>query len=169
MATTTNRGHVSRALDFYEQASLYFGIGRSTAWTDESAPPAPSVTQSALEEPIGYKAVSTKYLVVLDNDNGTIVYRDSKWRIVPADQALTEGARWVYIETYLMYDELPLTPYRQIGVFSRLQKANGVATNKAALLPADVSSPGIMEVVDNRKAVNRQIDMKEQLSLILEF
>ena len=96
-------------------------------------------------------------------------YNDSRWRIVPADQALTEGARWVYLDTYVRYNELPLTSYRQIALFSRLVKAEGVLSNQVALLPDEVADYGIIEFIDNRKAVNRQIDQRELLSVVLEF
>lgn len=236
MATTTVRGHVSRALDFFERDDIYMGIGRSTPWTNEANPPAPSTDATELEEVIGYKKLEYCYLVVPDNVNGTISYRDTKWRIVtPKFEALTvgntddtattvkltsvnglkvhdklqignyvgqitaidtvnstvtmdtpfgfdipagtlvkggalvEGARWVYVEAHLRYDELPLTQYRQIGVFSRLVKNDGVPAGKVALLPNEVRDPGILEVIDNRKVVNRQIDQKEHLSIVIEF
>lgn len=167
MATTTIRGHVARALDFFERNDLYFAIGHPDAWPDESNPPAPGVSDSILNV-IGYKKLETINLVVPSAD-GSIIYRDSKWLIVPPDQALVQGARWVYIDTYLRYDELPLSPYRQIAVYSRLVKAAGVSASKANLLPTEVADPGILEILDNRRVVNRQSDQKEQLSLVIEF
>ncbi|MNW28265.1 hypothetical protein D3C74_50870 [compost metagenome] len=169
MATTTVHGHVARALEFFERNDIYFAIGHPDPWEgDDNLPPAPTINATDIESVVGYKKVETIYLVVPD-ENGSIQYRDSRWRIVPADQAVTESARWVYIDCYLRYDELPLTDYRQLGVFSRLEKAEGIPTGKMALLPNEVAKKGILEVIDNRKKTSRQLDQKEQLSIVIEF
>jgi hypothetical protein len=169
MATTTVGGHVSRALEFFERPDTYVGIGKSTPWEDENVPPNPIQTKTTLDEVIGYKKVEYKYLVVEDIVDGTISYRDSKWRIVPPDQAVAQGARWVYVEAHLRYDELPLVSYRQVGIFNRLVKLSNIDAGKVALLPSEVEDVGVLEVYDNRKVVNRQSDQKEQLSFVIEF
>ena len=53
MAITLLKGHVSRALDFYNKNSIFFGIGKTTAWADPSdssisdyKPPTPKNTDS---------------------------------------------------------------------------------------------------------------------------
>ena len=169
MATTTNRGHIARALDFFDRTDVYFGLGQTTTpWPDELNPPKPDVSTSSLAEPLGYKKVESKYMVVQD-PNGTIVYRDSKWKIVPRDQAVALGSKWVYLESFIRYDELPLQSYRSIAVVSRLVPNDDIPSNQATLIPSQVKDPGIVEVIDYRRVVNRQIDQKEQLSLILEF
>ena len=39
MATTTNRGHIARALDFFDRTDVYFGLGQTaTPWPDELNP-----------------------------------------------------------------------------------------------------------------------------------
>ena len=138
-ATTTLRGHVSRALDFFERNDIYFAIGKEDAWPDEDAPSAPDINAATLDGLIGAKKVETVNLVVPDA-NGSIIYRDSKWRTVSPSEALTAGARWVLIETWLRYDELPITDYRQVGVFSRLVKADSVPAGKLNLLPTVIIS-----------------------------
>ena len=168
MATTTINGHVSRALDFFDRNDIYFSIGRPDPWEDESFPPAPTIAAQDLDNPIGFKKVETIYMVVPDAE-GEIAYRDRRWKVVPADEAIAKGARWVYIDAYLRYDELPLSDYRQIGVYSRLVKQDGVSSGKMNLLPEEVKHRGILEVIDNRKRVSRQIDQKEALSLVIEF
>lgn len=168
MATTTINGHVARALDFFERNDIYFGIGRPDPWADEQFPPAPTIETTDLTTPIGFKKVESVYMVVPDTE-GEIVYRDKRWKIVPANQAIEEGARWVYIDCYLRYDELPLSDYRQIGVYSRLKPKTSVPPGKYNLLPSEVDDRGILEVLDNRKRVSRQIDQKENLTLVIEF
>lgn len=167
-ATTTVGGHVARALDFVNKDTLYFGIGKSTPWQEDDIPEPPDILTSEVQEVIGYKKVEHAYLVVPD-DNGDINYRDSRWRIVPPDQALAQGARWVYVDTYIRYTELPIVPYRVVCVISNLLPTADVAPGKTALLPNEVLDAGIVEVVDNRGAVNRQVDQREQLSMVIEF
>lgn len=166
-AVITDNSHVLRALDFYNSPGLYFGIGGYLPWEDEEQPPLPSSTTEAIDGLIGFKKVEIKYLVVPDSVNGTLIYRDSKWAIVEEVSALTLKSRWVYVSSYLLYDELPLTTYRQIGVFSRALPVEGVI--KDNLLPEEMFYNGVLEVLDYRTPQPRQLDQKEQLSIILEF
>lgn len=244
MATTTTVGHVSRALDFFDRNDVYWAIGRTTAWENDGAgnietalafvPPTDDAGATELEETVAYKKIEARHLVVSDAVNGTIVYRNTKWLIVPkvlktttntstasgsktvsltdvgqiavghtlsiggiykgkvtnigtgnvtldtaapstiASGAVVDGgaevngARWVYVESTLYYDEVPLEDYRQVGVFSRLNPVPGKEEH-ATLLPVDVQSKGILEIIDNRKVVNRQIDQSETLSVVIEF
>ena len=167
MAITTLKGHVSRAMDFFHKPDIYFMLGRTTPWDDENNPPVPNATDE-IEEVLGYKKVESIFMVVPDN-SGTLVYRNTKWKIVPLDQALAKGARWVYISSYLTYEELPLESYRQIGITTKLVKKAGVAPGKMNLLPTEVADAGILEVINNRKPIYRQTDLREQLVMVLEF
>lgn len=176
MAVTTIHSHVNRALDFFSKNQTYFAIGKATPWDDQfnpeisdTNPPTPDTGASDLEGVIGYKKVETIYMVVPDEENGTIAYKDTKWRIVPADQVVAEGARWVYLDATIRYDELPLGFYRQVGVYTGLEVADGINPSKYNLLPSEVSDNGVLEVIDNRQPSNRQSDQKEKLSLVLEF
>lgn len=102
MAIATNAAHVSRALEFYKKEGKYFSIGRTTPWDDEANPPAPNTSDFKLDDIVALKKVDNVYLVVQDS-NGTISYRDSKWRIVTPEittttsNAISSGATTVYI------------------------------------------------------------------------
>lgn len=247
-ASSTSISHVSRALDLFDSETVYFGIGQQSAWSDENNPPSTIPTNLAINQIIGYKKVSDKYMVVPD-PAGSITYRDSQWRIVPpnrfkfqtitvtnegatsitiqsydavqldsltvgskimlqngvnightskitnidgtgnqriltiADEAdatygigtichwglIAEVCRAVYLGTWIRFDELPLYPYRVIGIFNRLTRATGVSSNKLALLPEEVEDPGICEILEFRKVTSRDIDQKEYLSAVVEF
>lgn len=171
MAVTTIHSHVNRAKEFSTKTDIYFAIGKPTNWVDEENPPTEDFTATSLDTVIGYKKVENICLVrpALHGETPDIPYREENWMIVPPDQAMEQGARWVYIDTNLLYTELPLSKYRQVGVYVGLQKAEGVDPQKYALLPEEVANSGVLEVIDNRKASNRQIDQREKLSLILEF
>lgn len=127
MAIVTEGAHVSRALDFFVKPNIYVGIGKSTPWNDEDTPPTPTSDITELEEIIGYKKVEATYLVIPDETNGTISYRDTKWSVVSQSEAMAKNAKYVYLETSIRYDELPLIAYRQIGLFSGLVPYKGRA------------------------------------------
>lgn len=143
MAITTTRAHVSRALDFFNKNSIYFAIGKKTPWDDDTdTPPAPSVDASELQELIGFKKVESIHLVVPDDINGTISYRQSKWTVVSPDEAIEKGAKWVYLETTLRYDELPLGHYRQVGLFTGLVPFVGKKEVLRAAISGTVTQEG---------------------------
>lgn len=173
LPVTTTAGHVSRAISFYEMTNIYFGLGRTTPWAanetdDDFSAPLPSVDATELEELIGLKKVDTKSLVVPD-DEGTVVYRDQVWRKISPEEAIRLGAHWVYIEASILYEALPAKSYRQIGVLSRVGLADGVLPTKDILLPEDITSQGILEVLDQRKVVTRNEDSRDTFSMIIEF
>lgn len=119
-----------------------------------------------VDGPIGYKAVSVKYMVVPDNVDGTIIHGSQKYRIVSPSNAYSENARWVYIETTFSYDELPINDFRQLAVFSGLTRANGVTAE--AVIPSQVSSAGILEVLENRRVQYRSEEQQELIAYVIE-
>lgn len=180
MAICTLKAHVSRAIDFYNKDSIYFCIGKTSKWTADDIedfnesidydknPPLPT-NKSDMSEVIGYKRAEFKSLVVQD-DNGSLEYRGTKWRAVKPEDAATEGARWVFISTGLTYNELPADePYRKIGVYTGLVPEDGVSSAQYALLPTEVKDPGLLEVIDFRKPIYRDTDVRERIKLVLEF
>lgn len=179
MAIATTSAHVSRALDFFNKSDhIFFAIGRTTPWPNDSddntemeanfQPPAEDIEATALDDVIGYKKVESIYLVVPD-ENGEIVYDEQRWRVVSPDNAYTEKAKFVFIETTIRYDELPLGFYRQVGVYTGLTRKEGVSSAKFNLLPEEVEDAGVLEILSNRKPSNRQADQKETINLVIEF
>jgi hypothetical protein len=168
MAISTVYGHVSRALEFFKHDDLFFGIGRTTAWTDEQVPPAPDVNIQEVEEIVAFKKVIEKKMVVPDAQ-GTIFYMGEQYREVTAAQAEAEKSRWVYVSTTLIGNEVPLASFRQLGLYSGLKVKDTAPAGKIALLPADIEDTGLLEIIDNRRVTHRQEDQSEKLSLIVEF
>lgn len=181
MAICTLKAHVSRAMDFYNKDSVYFAIAKPTAWGSgdlgdsfdpeqdyDGFPPVPKNTDELIDI-IGFKKAEFRAMVIQD-DNGTLEYRNTKWKIVNYADAPDLGARWVYISTYINYDELPIDmPYRQVGVFTNLVPKAGVPVGQYVLTPEQVESEGLLEVIDNRKPIYRDTDVREHIKLILEF
>ncbi|MMZ43497.1 hypothetical protein D1872_50490 [compost metagenome] len=168
MAISTVYGHVSRALDFFKHESLYFCIGRTTPWDDETIPPAPDVNTQDVEEAVAFKKVLEKKMVVPD-PAGTIFYMGNMYREITSDQAEAEKCRWVFVSTTLSGSEVPLASFRQVGLYSGLKPKDTVTPGKIALLPNEVDDTGLLEVLDNRKVTHRQEDQGEKLSLVIEF
>lgn len=180
MASSTVAGHASRALDFYNTQDIYFGIGKTSNWsadstptsnefTNDDNPPEPTSTDT-LQEVVGYKKVESKFLVYPD-DTGEITCAGRKWKIVtnPAD-IYAVGARWVYLASWLRYDELPTEySYRQVGIFSGLARLGTVHPGKTALLPNEVQDQGILQAIYHRKPVYRDPNQRELLTTILTF
>lgn len=86
--------------------------------------------------------------------------------------ALVEGAKYVYVDCYLNYDEFPLVTYRQIGLCTGVTPGteNVLVSAPYAIGGKDeYNSLGILEVLDNRIPAARDISQREMLSLIVEF
>lgn len=161
-----SHGHVARALSFYNSSNIFVGVGRTTAWSNESSPPNPTGAETAVEEVFGYKALYQKK-IVKPSEDGEIELLGQHWTEVLEANAYTQGAHWVYMSFILSGNELPLTTYRQVGIYTGLTKANGVT--KDNLLPAEVQDPGRLQVIDNRTAETRNANKRELIVLIVEF
>lgn len=167
MAIKTTRHHVTQALRFYEAPGKYFGIGRTTPWANENAPPANDPDVTGLDEPIGYKPLGTLQFMVPD-PAGEFEYQGSIWRAVATENAIAEGAFHLYVTTTLNPADLPVdVSYREIAVFSGLQPIPGAGAG--SLLHAQVADVGVIEVVDRRSPVYRAPGQDETLSLMLRF
>lgn len=86
--------------------------------------------------------------------------------------AIVEGAKYVYVECYLNYDEFPLATYRQIGLCTGVtpDTENILLSKDYSAGSADeFTSLGILEVLDNRVPSTRDAAQRELLSLIIEM
>lgn len=93
--------------------------------------------------------------------------------------AMVEGAKYVYVDCYLNYDEFPIVDtenkplsYRQIGLCTGVTPNTEDILKSAAYSNTGVSeytSLGTLEILDNRVPSTRDINQREQLSLIIEF
>lgn len=127
-----------------------------------------------IDGPTGYKLADKVYLVVEDAAAApavSIVHKGVRYRIVDPglENPYEAGARKVFVEATFAYDELPVVAFRQIGVFSGLTRASGVASSKIALLPTEVASVGVIEVIENRPPVYRDPNEAETFGFLIEF
>lgn len=166
MGLKTTSHHVAEALRFYNAASKYFAIGRSTAWPNESSPPAEDPDAVAVEEVIGY--APTYQVKLLKQDvGGSFTYNGTNYTEVTPANAYTEEATFVYVDARVVGNELPLTTFRQYGLFTGLVPAQGAPAG--VLLPNQVSSPGVLEALKNRAAVARYADKTDVPTFLFSF
>ncbi|MGV3121055.1 hypothetical protein, partial [Lactiplantibacillus argentoratensis] len=91
---------------------------------------------------------------------------DKEWVLIPVDKAYEEKAYYVYIEAEIKPDELPLGPYRQVGIHVNLVPNDGVT--KQNLLPSEVKDPGILRFYENREPQNRTSSVTVQEQFMVE-
>ena len=120
----------------------------------------------AVDSIVGVKKVEQLELVIPD-PTGTIIYRGQNWKIVSVAEAYDKEARYVYISATFMYDEVPLNSYRQIGVFSQLQRSTQGA-GKDVLISSDIANLGVCELIEHRKVIERAIDQRETFAFVIE-
>lgn len=161
----TDAHHASQALRFHAATNVYLAIGRTTPWPDEQDPPTPTGQEAAIDETIGYKPATL--VPVKPDAGGAISWAGQTWAEVAPGDAVDENAQYVWVHTTIEYDELPLTTFRQIGLYTGLIKAAGAGVG--ALLPGDVDVPGVLEAIDNREPEPRYIDKRNQIGFIVRL
>jgi len=83
-----------------------------------------------------------------------------------------EGAKYVYVESYLNYDDFPLVTYRQLGLCSGVTPNTDDILLSAAYAATgnnEYTSLGTLEILDNRVPSTRDANQRELVSIILEF
>lgn len=155
------------AKDLFNASDVWIGIGRSAAWPDDNNPPAEDLGVTALDTPIAYKKILTKFLVIPDGA-GTLQFKNQNYTIVTVADAFTQGVLRTYMEMSFDYDEIPLTTFRQVGIFRGLVPATGFGS-QLVLLPAQVGSTGALISYSNIKPEPRAIDRKNLVRRIILF
>ncbi len=134
----------------------------------------------AVLEPGDLIRINKKDVYTIDSYSShslTLTFTDDLEETYPEDAiiefgAVPAGARWVYIRGSLNYAELPLVGYRQLGVVSNLSRVPEDQIEfpgKRAVMPEDVLDYGVLDIVDNFRVVERYIDQREKLAVIIEF
>lgn len=199
MATVaTYASHVGKAINFfYNTPNLVFAIGRSTPWgelagetsdtstIDDLHPPYPSLDSTEIDEVIGYKRYQNKYFVIPDESSTEPIVDGVHWRkiqleVTPQDPDAAKSqliakvkqnkARWIYMDFQLDPNDFVGFTYRQIGLYSDV-KILPPATQSMTIYNAEhiEKGSGILEVIQNRAPVTRQIDQRELVAVVLEF
>lgn len=168
MATLTTAHHSNRAKAFLEIPNLYIAIGRTSAWTDENSPPLEVPGTADIDEIIGMKPVTLRKYMVEDAIDGTVFWDNKIWRLLTIEDGLAASAIYAYVEAQIQYSELPLTGFRQVGLYSGTVLQPGVSP-LIAVLPSQIQSNGLLEAYSNRKVENRASDKTDILRFIVKF
>lgn len=172
MAIGTYNSHVEVAKYIVSKAeSIYLTIGKSTPWSNETNPPQPDEKATVLQEVIGYKKTDKVTLVrpavsPADDNKNLISYGNKSWVEVTPENAKSEGAKWVYLESSIVGDELPLGTYRQVGFVMDLVPNSGIS--KFNLVPSEVQSIGTLMFFDNKQFQNRSEQTTAKERIIVE-
>lgn len=199
MATVaTYLSHVGKAVNFFfNQSNLIFAIGRSTPWgekpgesggtllIDDTHPPYPSLDMTEIDEIIGYKRVNNKFFVIPDETSVEPIVDGVHWRKItltnpPADEEAAKEAlialvkevrsRWIYLDFQIDPNDFVGFTYRQTGLYSGLKILPPATESMKVYSPEHIQTgSGILEVIQNRSPVTRQIDQRELVSVVLEF
>lgn len=161
----TDAHHASQAIRFDAATNVYLAIGRTTAWPNESEPPTPTGQETVIDEVIGYKPAALS--LVKPDGGGAISWGGQTWTEVQPEDAVDENAQYVWVHATIEYDELPLTTFRQVGLYTGLTKAGGAGSG--ALLPGEVTDPGVLEAIDNREPEPRYIDKRNQIGFVIRL
>ena len=174
-----------------------FAIGRSTPWGElesdsdygttisDANPPYPSLDAETVDELIGYKRYKSKYFVVPDDTSADLIVDGVRWRKIQLDETPSDEdaakeklielvkankSRWIYLDFQLDPTDFIGYTYRQIGLFTDLTIL-APATEAMTLYQASEikEGSGILEAVQNRTPVTRQMDQREVISVVLEF
>jgi hypothetical protein len=185
MSVITNKQKVLLANKFIEQGPLTLGIGKSDVWLspyNDNFPEPASAATEIFDDVIAYKFIGAGAVIddvrqttiayaKVDNENGTVEYQGSLYRITTSfSEALNDPTgpfTSVYIKATLIRNEVDTTTsFRKVGVFldtDATYDANGIA------LPGDVTSQGTLIIIDNRKPLFRNADQSEVLELMIPF
>lgn len=150
-------------------ANAWVGIAKNSVWVNgDSDPSQVDSTAMALDGLMALKKAETLTLVVPD-PNGTIEHLGQNWMPVVISDARAKKARWVYVASWLRYDEVPIVTYRQTGAYLGVIRNVGVDAGKLTLLPTEVADLGYLGAINNREPIPRAEDMKELVEFIIEF
>lgn len=169
MAVTTYSGRARRALLHKTNSTYWVAIGRTTAWDDEDNPPDPTPSTSAITEPIIYVTPTTVSLCKVVTSGEDITHLGTKYEFVADEDAITEGARYLYM--LARFDPTSGQPYdtfRQVAMYSNLVPGTGHESD-SWLAPANVSSEGLLEYIDNDVATIMTETRLEVIEIMIEF
>ncbi len=169
MGVTTYKGRTRRAL-LHKQNSVYWvGIGRTTPWTDEQAPPDPQPGLAALEEPILYVKPTKVTLCRVVSSGEDITHLGTKYAFVSDEEAINQSARFMYI--FARFDPTAGQPYenfRQIALFSNLVPGPG-HEGDSWLAPENVADEGLLEFIAHDIVTVMTSARLEVVEALLEF
>lgn len=167
MGKVVDLGRTQRALDFKSRTSIWLAIGQTSVWPDEENPPDEDLSQSTVDEVVGYKLLTESWLVTVGSELTSTLEVDGVYYDKVADvDADTARPVNLYMKFTIEPDELSLVTYRQVGIFVDLVPTEG-NSNKSVLLPSEVATTGRLVYLENSTAVERQAETRHVFETVL--
>lgn len=169
MAINPYGGCAENAKLLYDNSTFWMGIGRTTAWTTELAPPSGSVSATTIEEPIVYAKAEIVSLCKTIASNPDVTVRGQGYKYVATGDAIAEFARFIYIKArFDPSEEQPYATFRQIGIFTNLIPTLA-HINDLWLAPANVLSVGVLKYLENNAPTVMNLNRQEIIQVIIAF
>lgn len=159
MAILTKSGRIAQAeLTKNQPLHVAWGPGDG-AWTD--APPE-DVNATVVTGELGRRTATAQF-VVPDPDGDIEIPDSGKFSIsaTPTSQVLVT-AKFSYLDA-------PDATIRQAGVFIGSEVASGLPAGQRYFTPDQVTNPGRLLQLQNRKPLLRAVDMFVQIDILLDF
>lgn len=167
MGKLTNIGRGQRGIDFKRNRnSIWVGLGRTTAWPDESNPIDEVVTATTVEELFGMKLYDEAFLVVEASD-GTVVHKGKTYRKLKDSEFPGTVTDLLYVKFTIFPDEFPGIHYRQLGVFVDSIPKEGFSSF-SALTGDQFQTLGRLVYLDNFTKVTRYDNTRHEIVVIIQ-
>lgn len=169
MAVTSYAGRARRALLHKDNSVYWVAVGRTTQWPDDENPPDPTPGDSDIDEPIIFVKPTTVSLCKTVESGEDITHLGQKYAFVADENAIDEGARFLYLLTRLdPTSGQPYDNFRQTAVFTNVVPASGHGTD-SWLEPNDVDDSGLMEYLANDIVTTMASTRLEVIEIMIEF
>jgi len=175
MAIQTITGHITQAINFSQQSSLYFELAKQTDWSDPSSPDSEVSSTTDLPDSQAFVSVVNKFLVY---DNGVttkqedtdtyIIYKGHQWNIATTENAVANKAYYVVLIGNLSVGVLPSFKYTQIGIRQGTVLASNVASQDYAKA-SDVTTKGSLLYYENRQLETYTDATRKNIKYMIKF
>lgn len=130
-----------------------------------------SIGESAI---IGYKRIHKIMLArpLKDTENvnnppyPVVMYGNKPFVLVPRDNAVAEGAKWLYINVAVEDTDFLNQSYSKTGVYFNLVPK---VSKKDTLLPSEVTSAGAVLITETKDLQGRKLGLKMDEQFMIEF
>jgi hypothetical protein len=181
--STTLSNTASRVLSFIEKGSdLFLSLSRSYEWSEvdgkninDTNPPRPSSSLVRVEDLVTMVRVYEALPALLSPCGETEVL-GNKWHIIRdlnsirlEKGAFTPSPTHLYISCLIEPDYYQSSSIRTIGLHSRVTLSAGSNPNEISFPPSQVLDQGILHWVAYSTPIDRLINKKHKMELLLEL
>lgn len=160
---------MSRLFDL--KSTIYFGIGGISPWSSGANEVVrPVDLETTIDDVVALKLADEVAFAIPDDENGTVEHLGQKYAITTdINEAIAAKAHHMYYKAKFEYADMPVTTFRQIGLYVGVSIASGQTSSKGIYLPHQVSDYGDLIIVNNRAPIVRSSDQKEYIEFIIQI